>query len=427
MIGLLIAAISLQVATPAVVPTDTIPEITLAEALQLSAQLDPDYVAALNRIGDAEWAKRASDFAFVTPNINVSSSVTKFSSDFFNIGTGELSSSQVDARVEASYDLFAGLSKVYESKRARAALEQAEATELEARFRTALLTETEYYDVITARELRQVSAERVERAEQQLSIARARVLAGGAVQSDTLQLLLERNRARVDLLRDEATLRIAREQLGRRVGLPHQIDAVNPGDDPAPPLPISEAEAAEEAIQNSPRALAARAAEAAAQASVKIVRGEYFPSVDVFGQWTAFDDSFFPDATQRTVYGLRLSLPIWDRGQRELRNQQARTQREIAVAFRNDTELGVRVDAIRAYQAYETARAAAMLEREAVRVARENLRIQSERYRTGATTILDLLTSQVEVSEAEASLVEARQVERLALAGLEALLGRRLF
>ncbi len=425
MIGIFVAVFSFQVGTLAA--PDSIPQLSLAEALQMSAQLDPNYVAALNLIGDAEWASRAANFAFFTPSLSVSSSAIQFSKPFFNIGTGRLSSTQVDARVEASYDLFAGLSKYNESKRARAALEQAEANELEARFRTALLTETEYYDVITLRELSLVSAERVSRAKQQLKIARARVLAGAAVQTDTLRLLLELNRARVELLRDKAALKIARVQLGRRVGLASQIDAVPVSADPAPPLPISEEDAAEEAVLNSPRALAARAAEKAAQAAVGVARGGYFPAVDVFAQWTAFDETFFPVATQRAFYGVRVSLPIWDRGQRELKNQRARTERNVARAVRSDTELEVRLDAIRAYEAYNTARAAAEIEREAVTVAHENLRVQSERYRTGATTILDLLTSQVEVSEVEAGLVTARQVERLALAGLEALLGRRLF
>lgn len=406
---------------------DSIPQVTLSEALQISAQLDPNYVAALNQIGDAEWASRAATLAFFTPFLNVSSSATKYSSEFFNIGTGELSSTIVDARAEASYDLFAGLSKINESKRARAALEQAEATEMEARFRTALLTETEYYDVITLRELANVSRERVARAQQQLAIARARVLAGGAVQSDTLQLLLELNRARVDLLRDEASLRVAREQLGRRIGLAQQVDAAPLKAEASLPLPIAEEAAAEEAVLNSPKAVAARAAEKAAEASVGIARSDYFPKVDLFGQWTAFDESFFPDAIRRTSYGVRVRLPIWDRGQRELNNRRAITQRNVAQARRSDAELEVRLEAIRSYQAYVTAREAVGIESDAVRVARENLRIQSERYRTGATTILDLLTAQVEVSQAEANLVNARQVERLALAGLEALLGRRLF
>ncbi len=86
----------------------------------------------------------------------------------------------------------------------------------------------------------------------------------------------------------------------------------------------------------------------------------------------------------------------------------------------------MRRDAIEAYQAYNTARASAELARQAVDVARENLDVQQTRYRAGATTILDLLSAQVSLSEAEAGLVQAIYATRLALAGLEAILGRRL-
>ncbi len=82
---------------------------------------------------------------------------------------------------------------------------------------------------------------------------------------------------------------------------------------------------------------------------------------------------------------------------------------------------------MQAYEAYETARAQGELARQAVLVSRENLRVQGQRYRAGATTILDLITAQVSLAESEADLVQARYATRLALAGLEAILGRRLF
>ncbi|MGA7307217.1 MAG: TolC family protein [Rhodothermales bacterium] len=420
-------AMALAVSTPAAAAQDSIPQVTLAEALQRAAQLDPDYVAALGQIGDAEWAHRAARLAFFTPTLTATTGATKYSSEFFNIGTGQLSSKIVDAQVAANYDLFAGGTKYYESKRTKAELEKAHAGETQARFQTALLTETEYYDVIAQRELAAVGRERVRRAAEQLQIARARVLAGGAVRTDTLQQVLELNRARVEVLREETLLRVARVRLGRRIGFSGEVDATTTDSLPAPPLPLSEAAAADEAAATSPKVLSARAAERAAEAAAKSVRGGYLPTVNLFGQWSAYDDTFFPNATERTSYGIRLTVPIWDRGRRELTNQVARSKFQVAKAAKRDTELEVRQEAVRAFEGYNTARASVEIEIEAVDVARENLRVQSERYRTGATTIIDLITAQVELSEAEVALVQARQVTRLALAGLEALLGRRLF
>jgi outer membrane protein TolC len=120
-------------------------------------------------------------------------------------------------------------------------------------------------------------------------------------------------------------------------------------------------------------------------------------------------------------------LPIWDNGSREIALAQARTARDAARAVRADFERAAQRDVGAAYDAYETARAAGALATDAVVVARENYRIQQTRYRSGATTILDLLDAQVDLSDAETGLVQARYVTRLALAALEAILGERLF
>ena len=74
------------------------------------------------------------------------------------------------------------------------------------RFRTALLVESDYYAVLQNQELSRVAADRTRRAEEGLGIARARVVSGAAVQSDSLQLVLELTQARTDQLRRDAAL-----------------------------------------------------------------------------------------------------------------------------------------------------------------------------------------------------------------------------
>jgi outer membrane protein TolC len=423
---------SLHVAAAGALPRpaaqeDSIPRVTLEEALQASARLDPNYVAALGEIESARWVQGAAYAVFVLPALSVQTSVTKADREFFNIGTGSITSQLVDASVQASYDLFRGGGKLFELSRARAELEGARAGEVQARFASAVLTEADFYSVLAEKELTRVAADRVRRAEEQLAVARARVLAGAAVQTDSLQLLLELTRARVDLLRQQASLRVARVELGRRVGVAGPVDAAVLDTLPAPELPISEDSAVAEALGAGPQYRIAAANERAASAALKSARSVYLPRVNVFGQWQAYDDAFFPDATDRWLYGLRVSLPVWNDGQREIAVARARSSRDVARALLDDTEHLVRRDVIQAYQAYVTARASTVLAQQGVVVATENLAVQNTRYRAGATTILDLLAAQVSLSEAEAGLVQARQATRLALAGLEAVLGRRLF
>jgi outer membrane protein TolC len=121
-----------------------------------------------------------------------------------------------------------------------------------------------------------------------------------------------------------------------------------------------------------------------------------------------------------------LSLPIWNDGRRELAIIQARTTRDVSRAVRSDLERAAVRDVTFLYDAYETARAKFALAAEALVAARENYRVQGARYRSGATTVLDLIQAQNSLSDAEAGVVQARYVARLAFAALEATLGARL-
>jgi outer membrane protein len=76
-----------------------------------------------------------------------------------------------------------------------------------------------------------------------------------------------------------------------------------------------------------------------------------------------------------------------------------------------------------AVQAIELADYRVRVSERTVELAREDLRVQEERYQIGAATILDLQASQVTLAEAEVAAVRARQSLGGAIARLEAVLG----
>jgi outer membrane protein len=406
---------------------DSLPRITLAEALRRSTRLDPDYVQALGQIENAEWGRRAAMLAFFVPTIALGIDETKYSQEFFNpANPANPTSTLVVGRASANYEIFS-LRKFAEVSRSKADLASAEAGELEQRFRAALETESSYYDVLVNQELTRVTQERVTRARQGLAVARARVTSGAAVQTDSLQLVLELIRAQVEGLRQRKALRTAQLELGRRIGASAPVDAV-PADTAAPPpLPVSLAEAVRIGLDQGPQYRAARANESSADAALRSERGDYLPVLSVGGLHQRYDTQLFPGASNITSVSFSLSFPLWDNGQREIEVSRARVNRDVARAIREDLEREVRRDVSSAYDTYETATAAVELARVAVTVAQQSYRMQELRYRSGASTILDLLDAQVSLAEAEAGMVQARYQTRLALAQLEAILGRRLF
>lgn len=426
--GMLAVLVALMVQAPQAqaAAADTVPRITLDEALRRATNLDVGYVRAVGELSSAEWGRRAAKLSFVVPSVTLTIDATKYSDPFFNPGIGGAADVSVTGRADARLELFS-VRRFAELGRSAAAVEFADAGVDEARFAAALDTEALFYDVLANDELRRVAEARAGRAEEAFGVARARVVSGAAVQSDSLQLLLELTQARTELLRQRSALRVARLQLGRRVGEAGPVDAVPLDSAPAEPLPLGLDQATALALDQGPQYRSARALERSAEAALRSRRGEYLPTVFLSGAHNRFDDGFFPGARSVSSVSLGVTLPVWNGAQREIGIAQAAASRDVARTIRADLERGARADVTEAYEAYDTARETVSLQETAVAVARENYRVQEARYRGGAAEILDLLDAQVRLTQAEADLVQARYATRLALAGLETILGRRLF
>jgi outer membrane protein TolC len=405
---------------------DTIPIVTLEEALRAATRLDPNYVSAAGQSDNAEWFRRAAWSAFILPSISLQADYSFFSATGFNPATFEPVERLASASITGRYDLFTGGQKVSALRSAQATVDAAEAGVDGARFGVALETEGDYYAVLVNEELSRVAAERVQRSEEQFAVARARVLSGAAVQTDSLQLLLEVKRAQVNRLIQDAETRVSHYQLGRRIGIAGAARAAPLDTIPAPPLPFTLEEAVRQALVHGPVYRAARASERAASAVLTGRRAEYLPRLSVAASIAQYDNRFFPEGSSRNQLALQVTLPIWDGGFREIELSRARVSRDVARAVRDDLERAVWRDVAQAYHAYNTSREVALLAGQALVVARENYRVQQTRYRSGATTILDLITTQVALAEAEGALVQARFGARLARAGLEATIGTRI-
>ena len=407
--------------------TDTVPRVTLAEALQRSARLDPFYVAALGQIDNAQWGRRNAFAVFILPAVTIGASMQRSDPPSF-LFTDSLVRAKTlwTANLVARYDLFTGGQKIAELTRSAAALESARADELRQRFITAQLTEADYYAVLANDELDRVARDRLVRAQEQLAVARARVVSGAAVSTDSLNLRLELARAQAGAIQQSSALRFSRLALGRRVGVMGAVDAEPVDTAPAPDLPIALADAISEAAQQGPEYRIAAANERAASATYRAELGNYLPRATLTFSSNTVDQKFYPKLFNQTSLVLGISFPIWNNGIRELNLSRAKVIKDVARVTREDMDRGVLADVTNAYDTYNVSRATAQLAREAVVIARENFRVQQTRYTAGATTILDLITAQVALSNAEATLVQAVYATRLSRAGLETILGRRL-
>ena len=401
---------------PVTVTPDTLPTVTLEEALARASEVDPALVAARGQVGIAAREERAARSALFTPALSAGFDATDFSDPAFNPGTLTPGTRIVTAQLQASYEVFGGGRRLAELRRARASGGLAEAEALRTRFGSALATTEDFYAVVAARDLRRVAADRVRRAEEQLEITRARVVTGAAVHTDSLQAFLELTRARTELLEQDAALRVARLQLGRQIGVARPVGAAVADTTPPAALPLSVEQAMAQALKGGPEYLAARADERATDASVAAERSAYYPRVMLYGAAGGYDSQFFPDAQYRSQIGIGVNIPIWDQGARGVNVARARAARETARATRSDLERGAARGGDGGVRGvHHRARHPGPGHRLGWRLARETFRVQQVRYRSGATTILDVLEAQVALTRAEADRVQARQRARLRL------------
>jgi outer membrane protein len=99
---------------------------------------------------------------------------------------------------------------------------------------------------------------------------------------------------------------------------------------------------------------------------------------------------------------------------------------EVADATAADEQRAVAAELTARLAELTAARALIEITLTSVVAATEDLRVQQERYRLGASTIVDVLTSQEALNQAEVDVVVARFDYLRAKASLEALIGRNL-
>jgi outer membrane protein len=170
--------------------------------------------------------------------------------------------------------------------------------------------------------------------------------------------------------------------------------------------------------------LAARREERASKAS-------YLPTItlsynyDGNRQDTTYRLAFGPYAYGRS-FTARLSYPLFNNFNREDQIVRARVAQDNAEAQLRDARFAAQQNLIQQLGALRTAEERIRIQQASVLAAQEDLRVQQQRYALGASTLLDLLTSQSQLNQARAALIQARQDYRVSRAQIEAIIGRDL-
>ncbi len=404
-----------------------VPSVTLSEAMELALRVHPNVVQARGQVSIADAGKLQALGNWL-PSVSASSGYSaQPGREILDPTTNTLitpTSTSYSGGVSASLQLFNGFRRLAENRSANATKASAEAALVNQEFQIVLQTKQAFFNALAADELVRVSERRIERASEQLRISRDKLAAGSAIRSDTLQGVVELGNARLQLLQAQTQRATAEATLARLIGIDGSVRAQSDST-LFQPVVLDTAQLRLEAVAQAPSVLQADAAVRVAHANVAVARAAYFPSVNAsYSQ--RMTGSELGSLESSWSVGLSLNWPLFNGFTREANVTRNAVGRETAMAEADDARRAVQAQLTQYLAALASAEQSLAIADASLAAADEGLRVQRERYRLGMATILDVLTSQISLDQAEVDIVNARFDFLVAKAQIEALIGRAL-
>jgi outer membrane protein len=431
---LVVVALALPVAVAAQMPgSEAARPIRLAEAVQLAQQNAPAAVQARGQMRTTSAQVRSSYAAFL-PSLSVNGGASRSGGQRFD-SKGELvpysgQPWQYNHGLSLNLDLLDGGQRFYNLRAVRAQAEAASSSEVSQRFQVALQVKQQYFAVLAAREAEVAAQSQLESANQQLRTASAKLLARTATKSDSLRSVIQVGNAQLALLTARNNMQTANATLTRLVGTPFMVTA-SPEDTVSEVLAELDSTALASLIEEGPGVRQAQSAEVAARASARSAKGPYLPTISMGYSISGSrsDPDFMAFAGQYAyskTFRLSISYPIFNQFSREESVVRADVALKNADASLREAKLLAQQNFVQYWGSLRTAEQQISIQSASVIAAEEDLRVQRQRYELGASTLLDVLTSEANLIQARSTLIQARFNYRVAKAQIEALVGRDL-
>lgn len=197
-------------------------------------------------------------------------------------------------------------------------------------------------------------------------------------------------------------------------------DALNP---PPQDLPVG---LPSKLLERRPDILQAEQQLVAANAQIGVARAQFFPQLSISGSGGVGGDSLSSifDPNSKLIYGIgSLTQPIFEGGRLRGQLQLSQREKEEMVLNYQKTIAGAFRDVSNALIAVNKQRAAREQQEKLVAAARDATQLARVRYQGGATSYLEVLTTDSNLFSAELNLVSRREGEALSLVQLYEALG----
>jgi outer membrane protein TolC len=334
-----------------------------------------------------------------------------------------------EVELKATQTLYAG-GGVQSSIKGAHLSRDAAALDLQTAIDAALLdVRTRFYNVILAREKIRVEEENVHLYEHQLEDTKNQFDAGTVSNFEVLRAKVYLANAQPNLITARNSYRIAIEQLRQSLGTPGTSTFPEVvGDLNFDTVSYDMNSAISSAHAHRPELQKLEKLESAGVQSVTTARSTYYPNLQAFGayQWDGFTyvNSTYGSATANGwLFGLQSNWAIFDGRATAGKVRQAKSLLEQARIAKASEELEVDVEVRQTLSSLQEAAELVNASRQTIDQAAEALRLADAKLHAGSATQLDVLTSQVALTQAKTDQLTANYNYLVALANVRKAIG----
>ncbi len=403
---------------------------TLAEALAAAYSSNPQLMAqrAALRATD-EGVKRARS-GFM-PDFSGSYTYSETKRDITPDGLPTIASPSTSDgySVTASQNLFRGFQDKNNVDQAKMTVKAGRAQLQSVEQRILLEAVTAYMNVVRDEATVRLRLNNIQVLERQLQASQDRFRVGEVTRTDVAQSEARLENAKSALLSAEAALGASRAQYRRVVGqTPGTLETPRH----KPELPVNLDAAIETAMQLSPGVLTAKHNEAAAQFAVKTAKGALLPSVGLQASFSEIDSTGINTSTLQTrasntkssTVGVRVTVPLYAGGSRYSDIRRAKEVRSQRLMDIRQAERVAQENVFVAWDRYRAAVGQIKSTEASVRANQIALEgVKQEAY-VGSRTTLEVLNAEQELLNAQVSLVRATRDEMVAAYSLVSATGK---
>jgi outer membrane protein TolC len=294
---------------------------------------------------------------------------------------------------------------------------------------TILQVQERYFEYLKAQRLLEVQQEAVKSNEEQLKRTESMYEIGSVAQGDVFKQRTVLGNSRITLIRQENVVANSRSLLNVAMGRdPHGELSVMDFEDSAIKDDYNLDTVLQTAAEKNPALKSLEWSMRSAELEVKAAKLNYLPAISLSASYDRQNPEFNQvysgfKQNYNMSYGVALSFNLFNGFSDQAQVERQSLNYQIAKENLADRQRNIRLEAEQALLSLKAATEITAINEDNLKSAEEDLRLAQERYRVGAGTLLDIITAQVNVTNAKATLVSAKYDMMIARAQLKATMG----